>query len=131
MEFEVDDYIFLKITHLKGITRFGKKEKLNPHFIGPFEILERIKLSTYRVVLPPEMSKVDNVFHVSMLWKYNSDPSHGLSYNPLSFKDDLSYEQIPKGILDQKDEVLRNRTIPFVKVLWQNDIEDEATWELE
>ena len=83
IEFAVGDKVFLKIAPMKGIMRFGKKGKLSPRFIGPFEILERIGDLAYRLALPPNLSGVHNVFHVSMLRKYVYDPSHVLSYGPL------------------------------------------------
>ena len=78
VEFQVGDYVFLKVSPMKGVMRFGKKEKLVPRFIGPFEILEKIGMVAYRLALPPNMSQMHPVFHVSMLKKYISDPSHML-----------------------------------------------------
>ena len=69
---------------MKGIMRFGKKGKLSPRFIGPYEILEKVENVAYRLALPPELSSVHNVFHVSMLRRYTSDPSHVLSQKPLA-----------------------------------------------
>ena len=74
LEFEVGDHVFLKISPMKGVTRFGKKGKLAPRYIGPFEILEKINLAAYRLALPPGLNQVQNVFHVSMLRKYIRDP---------------------------------------------------------
>ena len=76
LEFEVGDHIFLKVTPKRGVVRFGKRGTLSPRFIGPFEILERIGVVAYRLALPPGMSGVHEVFHVSMLRKYTSDPAH-------------------------------------------------------
>ena len=76
LEFEVGDHIFLKVTPKRGVVRFGKRGTLSPRFIGPFEILERIGVVAYRLALPPSMSGVHEVFHVSMLRKYTSDPAH-------------------------------------------------------
>ncbi|KAL5541142.1 hypothetical protein UlMin_044374 [Ulmus minor] len=83
LEFQVGDLVFLKVAPMKGVMRFGKKGKLSPRFIGPFEILERIGKVTYKIALPPELSSVHNVFHVSMLKKYVSDPSHVLEHEPI------------------------------------------------
>ena len=60
----------------RGVVRFGKRGKLSPRFIGPFEILERIGVVAYLLALPPSMSDVHEVFHVSMLQKYTPDPAH-------------------------------------------------------
>ena len=76
LEFEVGDHVFLKVMPKRGVVRFGKRGKLSPRFIGPFEILERVGTIVYRLVLPPSMSGVYNVFHVSMLRKYTPDPAH-------------------------------------------------------
>ena len=76
LEFEVGDHVFLKVMPKRGVVRSGKRGKLSPRFIGPFEILERIGVVEYQLALPPNMSGVNEVFHVSMLRKYTSDPSH-------------------------------------------------------
>ncbi|KAL5547586.1 hypothetical protein UlMin_002817 [Ulmus minor] len=80
LEFQVGDSVFLKVVPMKGVKRFGKKGKLSPRYIGPFEILERIGKVAYKLALPPKLSSVHNVFHVSMLRKYISDPSHVLEH---------------------------------------------------
>ncbi|KAL5567501.1 hypothetical protein UlMin_024077 [Ulmus minor] len=116
---------------MKGVMRFGKKGKLSPRFIGPFEILERVGKVAYKLALPPELSSVHNVFHVSMLKKYVSDPSHVLEHEPIQVNEDLTYEEKPVQILDRKDKTLRNKVIPLVKVLWRNHKIEEATWERE
>ena len=111
--------------------RFRKKGKLSPRFVGPFEILKRIGKVAYELALPPTLAGVHNVFHVSMLRKYILDPSHVLNYEPLEIKDNLTYEEVPIQILDQKDHVLRTKTISLVKVLWKNHIVEEASLERE
>ncbi|GAV82014.1 Chromo domain-containing protein [Cephalotus follicularis] len=111
--------------------RFGKKGKLTPRFIGPFEILERVGPVAYRLALPPSLADVHNVFHVSMLRKYHPDPSHVLQWEPLELRTDLSFEEIPIRILDRRIKQLRSKTIPLVKVLWQYHGVEEATWERE
>ena len=87
---------------MKGIMRFGKKGKLSPRFIGPFEILERVGDLAYRLALPPNLSSVHNVFHVSMLRKYIFDSTHILSYDPLEIREDLTYEEQPERILQRE-----------------------------
>ena len=114
---------------MKGIMRFGKKGKLSPRFIGPFEILERVGDLVYRLALPPNLSSVHNVFHVSMLKKYIFDPTHVLSYDPLEIREDLTYEEQLERILQREEKVLRRKSIAFVKVLWKNHTLREATWE--
>ncbi|KAA0050651.1 uncharacterized protein E5676_scaffold1737G00660 [Cucumis melo var. makuwa] len=114
-----------------SVLRFGRKEKLSPRFIGPYEILERIGPVAYRLVLPMELSRIHDVFHVSMLRKYIPDPSHILEAQPVHLKENLSYEEEPIQILDKKEQVLRNKVIPLVKVLWRNYNTEEAMWETE
>ncbi|CAN6576605.1 unnamed protein product [Malus baccata var. baccata] len=83
----------------------------------------------YRLELPPELSKVHNVFHVSMLRHYVSNPSHVIPLLPLEINLDLTYDEEPVTILDWKDKVLKNKTVSLVKVLWMNHSIEEATWE--
>ncbi|KAA0057719.1 pol protein [Cucumis melo var. makuwa] len=90
LEFDVGDMVFLKVAPVKGVLRFEKKEKLSPRFVGPFEILERIGLVTYLLALPPSLSEVHDVFHVSMLRKYVTDPTHVVDFEPLQIAEDLS-----------------------------------------
>ena len=111
--------------------RFGKSGKLSPRYVGPYEILERVGDVAYRLALPPTLSKLHDVFHVSQLRKYISDPSHVLDVESLQVREDLSYEEVPVRIVDHKNQVLRRRTIPYVKIQWSNHTEREAIWELE
>ena len=113
------------------MVRFAKLEKLSPPYIGPFEIIERIGPMAYRLDLPEELSQVHNVFHISMLHKYISDPSHVLETPEIELGDDLSYEEQSVQILGGEENELRNKTISLVKVLWRNHLVEEATWERE
>ena len=131
LEFNVGDWVFLKLSPWKGVVRFGKRGKLSPRYIGPFEVTERVGLVAYRLALPMELSRIHDVFHISMLRKYISDPSHILETPAVEVKEDLSYEEQPVQILDWREQVLRNKTIPLVKVLWRNHVVEEATWEPE
>ncbi|CAM8905337.1 unnamed protein product [Rhodiola kirilowii] len=108
--------------------RFGKKGKLSPRYIGPFEILERVGNAAYRLALPSTLSSVHPVFHISMLRKYISDHSHVLEYERLQMDDSLSYEvEQPMAILDRQVKRLRNNEIASVKVQWKNHTETEVT----
>ena len=89
---------------MKGIMRFGKKGKLSPIYVGLFEILDRVGDVAYKLALPPSLSNVYNIFHVSMLRRYIPNPSHILSYEPLEFTQDVSYEEHPVEILDRKEK---------------------------
>ena len=79
----------------------------------------------YRLELPEELSRAHNVFHISMLCKYISDPSHVLETLEIELRDDLSYEEQPVQILDREEKELRNKTISLVKVLWRNHLVEE------
>ncbi|KAL5563452.1 hypothetical protein UlMin_033199 [Ulmus minor] len=103
---------------MKGVMRFGRKGKLSPRFIGPYEVTERVGKVAYKLMLPPEMSTVHNVFHISMLRKYFPDTSHVLELDAIEIQEDLSYEEKPIQILDRKEKTLWNKEIPLVKVLW-------------
>ena len=111
--------------------KFGKKGKLSLRYVGLFEITERIRKVAYRLALPPALSKLHDVFHVSMLKKYLHDPSHVLSYESLDVDPKLTYEERTIEILDRKDEVLHNKIVSLVKVLWRNHVVEEATRETE
>ena len=95
--------------------------------MGPYEIVERIGEVAYWLRLPPELAIIHDVFHVSTLRKYITDPSHVLRDQPVELKEDLTYEEIPVKIVDRKDQVLRKKVIPLVKVLWMNHDREEAT----
>ena len=131
LEFEVEDRVFLELSPRKGVVRFGKRGKLNPCYIGPFEIVERIGPVAYRLELPEEFSRVHNVFHISMLRKYIQNYSHVLEAPEIELRDDLSYEEQPVQILGREEKELRNKTISLVKVLWRNHLVEKATWERE
>ena len=123
--------MFLKVSPGKKILRFGRKGKLSPRFIGPYEILERVGPVAYRLALPPELAKLHDVFHVSMLRRYRFDPSHILPIQDIQVQEDFTFEEEPKSILDREIKQLRNKKVPLVKLLWQHHGMEEATWEPE
>jgi hypothetical protein len=127
----VGDRVFLKVKPYGKIIRFGKKGKLAPRYIGPFMIIERIGNVAYRLELPVELERIHNVFHVSMLRKYIPDDSHVLPLEKVEVNEDATYKTQPIQILDRKEQVLRSKSIPLVKVLWLHHNVEEATWELE
>ena len=131
LEFNVGDRVFLKVSPSRGIKRFGIKGKLSPRFIGPFEILERIGEVSYRLALPPQLSHIHDVFHVSLLRGYNYHPLHVVSYPFDQIQPDMSLPEEPEAILDRQERITRSKVIPFVKILWKNHPEREATWETE
>ncbi|XP_019103143.2 uncharacterized protein LOC109133786 [Beta vulgaris subsp. vulgaris] len=111
--------------------RFGRKGKLSPRYIGPYEVLERIGQVAYKLALPTELAKVHNVFHVSQLRKYISDPSHVIQPEPIELDETFTFEERPVRILDSNTRNTRNKAIKLVKVLWSNHQTEEATWETE
>ena len=112
------DRVFLKVSSWKGVLIFGRRGKLRPRYIGPYEIIARVGPVAYRSDLPLELSKVHTVFHVSMLRKYIPDPSHVLRDQPVELKDNLTYKEQPMQIADHREQILQNKIIPLVKVLW-------------
>ena len=116
LEFEVGDHVFLKVMPKRGVVRFGKRGKLSSRFIGPFEILERIGTIAYRLALPPSLSGVHEVFHVSMLQKYTPDPAHVVDWGQIEADTDGTFEEGPVCILDSRVQVLRRNTVRLVRV---------------
>ena len=127
------DLYIKEIVHLHGIpisiisgrdprftSRFGKKVKLSPRFISPYEVIEKVGPMAYRLALPLDLEKIRNVFHVSMLRRYRSNPSHVVSSETIELRPDLTYEEELVEILAWEVKELRNKKIPLVKVLWRN-----------
>lgn len=131
LEFMEGDRVLLKVSPMKGVMRFGKKGKLSPRFIGPYEILRRIGEVAYELALPPSLSAVHPVFHVSMLRKYIPDDSHVIQLDSVTLDPDLTFEEEPVVILDRQVRKLRTKEIPSVKVQWKHRPVEEATWEIE
>lgn len=130
LQFKEGDKVFFKVSPIRGTLRSSQKGKLAMRYIGPYEILSKNGDVAYRLALLPELSGVHNVFHVSMLKKYIPNPSHVLQHEPLKIRENASYVEKPVKIVDTKEQELRNRTIHWVKVQWENHEPEEATWEL-
>jgi hypothetical protein len=131
LEFAVGDQLLLKVSPTKGIVRFGATGKLSPRYIGPLMIIARVGSLAYRLQLPESMKGVHNVFHVSMLTKYLPDPEHKIDLKSITVQQDLTLECRPVRILESSECAMRRRTTKYVRVLWTNQTEREATWELE
>ncbi|XP_070014890.1 uncharacterized protein [Nicotiana sylvestris] len=125
----VGEKVLLKVSPMKGVMRFGKNGKLSPRFIGPFELLRRIREVAYELTFPPTLSSVHPVFHVSMLRKYIRDPSHILDFSTVQLDGDLTYDVQPTAILERQVRTLRSKDIASVKVQWRGWPVEEATWE--
>ncbi|KAK5771667.1 hypothetical protein PVK06_047901 [Gossypium arboreum] len=131
IEFQIEDKFFLKVSPWKKILRFGREGKLSPRFIGPYEVIERIGPVAYRLSLSPDLEKIHNVFHVSMLRRYQSDLSHVISPTEVEIRPDMTYEEEPIHILAHEIKELRNKKFLLVTVLWHKHGVEEATWEPE
>ncbi|XP_070023426.1 uncharacterized protein [Nicotiana sylvestris] len=116
----VGEKVLLKVSPMKGVMIFRKKRKLSPRFIGPFEVLRRIGEVAYELALPPILSSVHPVFHVSMLQKYIRDSSHVLDFSTVQSDCDLTYDVEPTAILERQVRKLRSKDITSVKVQWRD-----------
>ena len=123
------DHVFLKVMPNRGVVRFSKQGKLSSRYIVPFEILERVGTVSYQFSLPPSLSSVHAVFHVSMQQKYTLDQTHVVDWGKLAIDADGTFEEGPVHIMDNRDQVLQSKTMRLVKVLWQHRGIEEATWE--
>ena len=108
-----------------------RSKKLTPRFIGPFQILQRIGPVAYRIALPPFLSRLHDVFHVSQLRKYVHDSSHVIELDEVQIHDNLTFEVLSIRIADRRIKTLRGKEIPLVKVIWSGTGDEDATWELE
>ena len=131
LEFNVGDHVMLKVSPWKGVVRFGKKGKLAPRFVGPFEITERIGKVAYRLRLPDELSAVHDTFHVSNLKKCLADPTLQVPLDEISVDDKLNFVEEPVEILEREVKKLKRSRIPIVKVRWNSKRGPEFTWERE
>jgi hypothetical protein len=129
LQFEVGDHVYLKVSPMKGVKRFGVKEKLSPHYIGPFSILEKCGKVANKLELPPSLVGVHDIFHVSQLKKCLKAPMDVILPEVAPLETDLTYLEHPIKILDQKSRVTRRKTIKFYKIQWSNHTVEEATWE--
>jgi hypothetical protein len=129
LQFEVGDHVYLKVSPTKGVQRFGIKGKLAPRYIGSYVIKEACGPVAYQLKLPPSMSAVHDVFHVSQLWKCVRLPTEVLPEPDIELEPDLSYQEYPIRVLDQKERSTRARSIRMYKVQWSHHSVEEATWE--
>ncbi|WVZ93561.1 hypothetical protein U9M48_039531 [Paspalum notatum var. saurae] len=113
--FEKGDHVYLRVSPMKGVHQFGVKGKLAPWYVGPFKITEQCGPVAYRLELPPHLAAVHDVFHVSQLKKCLRVPEEVIDTSQIQFEPDLTYEEKPIKILDQKQRSTRRRTINFYK----------------
>jgi len=131
IEFAVGDHVYIMVSPMKGVQRFGVKRKLAPRYLGPYRILERKGNVAYKVHLPVELRAIFPVFHVSQLKKCLRVPQERVEVRDIKLKSYLGYEEKPIAVLDPKERVTRNHVVKFYKVLWSNHGEEDATWETE
>ncbi|GKB93968.1 putative reverse transcriptase domain-containing protein [Tanacetum coccineum] len=131
LEFQVRDRVMLKVSPRKGVIRFGKQGKLNPRYIGPFKIYERIGPVAYKLELPEELSNIHSTFHLSNLKKCLSNKSLIVPMKELQLYDKLNFVEEPVEIMDREIKQLKQSRIPIVKVRWNSKRGPEFTWECE
>jgi hypothetical protein len=127
LEFEVGNHVYLRVSPMNGVNRFGVKGKLAPRYIGPFPILEKCGTVAYKLDLPPSLATVHDIFHMSQLKKCLKAPVDVVLPEVTPLEADLSYPEHSIKVL----EVTRRKTIKFFKIQWSNHSEEVATWKIE
>ena len=122
LEFQVDDWVFMNVSPLKGVMRFGKKGKLSPRYVGPYKIMKRVGKVAYELELPTELAAVHPVFHISLLKKCVGDPVSIVPLESMVVKDNLYFEDVPVEIPNHQARRLMNKEIASVKVLWRSQL---------
>nr|GEU54916.1 putative reverse transcriptase domain-containing protein [Tanacetum cinerariifolium] len=131
MVFQVGDIVMLKVSPWKGVVRFGKRVKLNPRYVGPFKVVERVGMVAYKLELPQQLSQVHNTFHMSNLKKCLSDESLVIPLDELRIDAKLYFVEEPMEIMDREIKQLKRSHIPIIKVRWNSKRGHEFTWERE
>ena len=131
MQFEVGNHVYLRVSPTRGVQRFGVKGKLAPRYVGPYEIIEICGPVAYRVRLPPQLSTIHDIFHVSQLKKCVRVPTEIVEQEDIRVEPDLSYVEYPIKVLDRKERVTRRKVVKMYKIQWSHHTEEEATWETE
>ncbi|GJW86367.1 putative reverse transcriptase domain-containing protein [Tanacetum coccineum] len=131
LEFSVGDQVLLKVSPWKDVVHFGKKGKLAPRYVGPFEIIERIDHVAYRLRLPHELSSVHDTFHVSNLKKCLADAKLHVPLDEIRINKTLRFVEEPVEIMDREVKRLKCSKIPIVKIRWNSNRGPKFTWERE
>nr|CAE02839.3 OSJNBa0014F04.5 [Oryza sativa Japonica Group] len=131
LTFEAGDYVYLRVTPLRGVHCFQTKGKLAPCFVGPYKILERRGEVAYKLELPSNMAGIHDVFHVSQLNKCLRVPEEQADSEHIDLQEDLTYVEKPIRILETSERRTRNKVTRFCRVQWSHHSEEEATWERE
>jgi hypothetical protein len=131
LQFQVRDFVYLRVSPTRSIQRFGVKGKLAPRYIGPFEILEICGLVAYRLQLPPQLTAIHDIFHVSQLRKCVKVPTEVIDSRTIEIETDLTYTEHPVRVLDTRERSTKRETIRMFKIQWNHHTEEETTWETE
>ncbi|GKB44407.1 hypothetical protein Tco_0889349 [Tanacetum coccineum] len=131
MVFQVSDRVMLKVSPWKGVVRFGKRGKLNPRYVGPFKVIERVRTVAYKLELPQQLSRVHNTFYMSNLKKCPSDESLVIPLEELRVDDKLHFVEEPVEVMDREIKQMKRSRIPIIKVRWNSKRGPEFTWERE
>jgi hypothetical protein len=130
LQFEVGDFVYLKVSPTRGVQRFGMKGKIAPRYVGPFEILEACGPVAYRLQLPPWLAAIHNIFHVSQLKKCIKIPTEVINFQTIKIDSNLSYNEHPIRILDTKERSKRRETIRMFKIQWNHHTEKKRIGKL-
>jgi hypothetical protein len=131
LQFQIADFVYLRVSPTRGIQRFGVKGKLAPRYVGPFEILKICGPVAYRLQLPPQLTAIQDIFHVSQLRKCVKVPTEIIDPQAIEIESDLTYTKHPIRVLDTKERSTRRETIKMFKIQWDHHTKEEATWETE
>jgi hypothetical protein len=131
LQFQVGDFVYLRVSPTKGVQRFGIKGKLAPRYVGPFEILKVCGPVAYKIYLPSQLAAIHDIFHISQLKKCIKVPKKIVETRAIEIEPNLSNTEQPIQILDTKERITRRRKIKMYRILWDHHTEEEATWEIE
>jgi hypothetical protein len=131
LQFQVGDFVYLRVSPTKGVQHFSIKGKLAPRYVRPFEILKVCGPVAYKFRLPSQLAAIHDVFHISQLKKCIKVPTEIVEAPTIEIESDLTYTEQPIQILDTKERVTRTKKVKMYKILWDHHTEEEATWETE
>jgi hypothetical protein len=131
LQFQVGDFVYLRVSPTQGIQRFDVKGKLAPRYIGPFEIIEVCGPVAYRLQLSPQLAAIHDIFHISQLRRCVKVPTEIIDPQAIEIESDLTYTEHPIRVLDTKKRSTRRETIKMFKIQWDHHTQEEATWETE
>jgi hypothetical protein len=131
LSFQAGDYVYLKVSPMRGLHCFKIRGKLAPRYNGPFKILEQRGEVAYQLELPPQLSDVHDVFHVLQLRKHLRVLEEQMPLEELTVGEDPTYQEYPVKILDTSKKVTRNNHYKMCRVQCSNHYEEEATWKKE